>query len=115
MSFLCRFNRLTLSTCIRNITTTQHYFTSDAKDTANQENVAALENIAEDTSALKKGFAKAYESHSDALKPKEEPQDTESFASLLRNSKLVDVSSNNFVNICFPFMEICYLLFFLVG
>ncbi|TMW46357.1 hypothetical protein DOY81_008563 [Sarcophaga bullata] len=45
----------------------------------------------EDTSAVKKGFAKAYESHSDALKPKEEPQDTESFASLLRNSKFIDL------------------------
>ena len=102
MSFLCRFNRLTLSTCIRNISTTQHYFTSDVKDAQNQENTAALENIAEDTSAMKKGFAKAYESHIDALKPKEEPQDTESFASLLRNSKFVDVSSNSFPKYLLP-------------
>lgn len=92
MSFLCRYNRLTLSTCIRNISTTQHYFSSDVKDTQNRENAAPLETITEDASAVKKGFAKAYESHSDALKPKEEPKDTETFASLLRNSKFIDVS-----------------------
>uniref|UniRef100_A0A1A9X4S2 28S ribosomal protein S28, mitochondrial n=1 Tax=Glossina brevipalpis TaxID=37001 RepID=A0A1A9X4S2_9MUSC len=37
------------------------------------------------------GFAKAFVRHTDALKPPEEPVDNETFASLLRKSKLVDL------------------------
>ncbi|XP_065367898.1 small ribosomal subunit protein bS1m [Calliphora vicina] len=87
MSFLCRFKRLTLQRCVRNVSTSQRYFSAD-KGT---ESPASLETIVEEKNVSVKGFAKAYESHSDALKPKEEPKDTQTFASLLRNSKFVDL------------------------
>ncbi|TMW45596.1 hypothetical protein DOY81_009328 [Sarcophaga bullata] len=88
MSFLLRFNRITLSTLLRNISTSKIILLPMLKYTQNQVNAAPLELLPKIQVRWKKGFAKAYESHSDALKPKEEPQDTESFASLLENSKL---------------------------
>ncbi|XP_037810034.1 28S ribosomal protein S28, mitochondrial [Lucilia sericata] len=91
MSFLCRFNRLTLQTCVRNISASQRYFSADVKGTQEQTGSATLETVVEEQNVGLKGFAKAYESHTDALKPKEEPKDTETFASLLRNSKFIDL------------------------
>lgn len=38
------------------------------------------------------GFAKAYQKHSDSLNPEQPNEPPKTFASLLRNSKLVDVS-----------------------
>lgn len=91
MSFLCRFNRITLQTCVRNISASQRYFSDNIKETQNQSGTT-LEAVNEEQNVEKKGFAKAFESHSEALKPKEEPKDTETFTSLLRNSKFIDVS-----------------------
>lgn len=82
MSFLYKANRLNLTTCLRHAAVGQRYFsatTTDATETVEQSNE-------------KKGFAKAYESHTEALKPKELPADNATFASLLRNSKFIDVS-----------------------
>lgn len=107
MSFLLRFNRLTLQICFRNISASQRHSSADIKDTQDQTVNTALETDPVLQNVEKKGFAKAYESHSESLKPKEEPKDTETFASLLRNSKFIDVSKNMdvYVYICIIYLQ----------
>ncbi|XP_073845257.1 mitochondrial ribosomal protein S28 [Musca autumnalis] len=84
MSFLYKASRLNLSTCLRHVTAGQRYYS--AANTTTTDSTETGEQTAE-----KKGFAKAYESHTEALKPKELPVDNETFASLLRNSKFIDM------------------------
>ncbi|XP_075167283.1 mitochondrial ribosomal protein S28 [Haematobia irritans] len=81
MSFLYKVSRVNLERCLRNVSVAQRYFSVEATTTptGNEEQIE------------KKGFAKAYDSHTDALKPKEQPADNETFASLLRNSKFIDM------------------------
>lgn len=81
MSLLYKISRVNINTCLRQAIVAQRYFSNET--TGIPENEGDNE---------KKGFAKAYESHTKALKPKEQPADNETFASLLRNSKFIDVS-----------------------
>uniref|UniRef100_A0A1I8Q9W5 28S ribosomal protein S28, mitochondrial n=1 Tax=Stomoxys calcitrans TaxID=35570 RepID=A0A1I8Q9W5_STOCA len=81
MSLLYKVNRISIAACLRKASATQRYFSSDA----------SASGSAKEDHIEKKGFAKAFDSHTDALKPKEEPADNETFASLLRNSKFIDM------------------------
>lgn len=85
MSVLLKFNRIQLNGIARNVGLAQRYLSAESPIKPET-----------DGESSKAGFAKAFESHTEVLKPKEKPADNETFASLLRNSKFIDVSGNNY-------------------
>ncbi|XP_030558128.1 28S ribosomal protein S28, mitochondrial [Drosophila novamexicana] len=89
MSLLHKLARFTLQTSWRRqLSATQRTFSAN-----NSETSASVDNVTEEQPAnqAKGGFARAFEKYTAPATPEPAPVDNQSFASMLRNSKFIDL------------------------
>lgn len=96
MSLLHKFCRVPLQANVyalsRQLSLTQYTFTASSSNNNNTTNVTEEQQQEPESSTSKRGFARAFEKYTAPPTPEETPVDNQSFASLLRQSKFIDVS-----------------------
>lgn len=95
MSLLHKLCRVTVQTNVyalrRQLSLTPYTFTASSSSSGDQTSLGDVQEPESSTS--KGGFARAFEKYTAPPTPAEEPVDNQSFASLLRQSKFIDVSN----------------------
>lgn len=76
----------------RQLSLTPYTFTASSSNNNNTTNVTEEQQQEPESSTSKGGFARAFEKYTAPPMPAETPVDNQSFASLLRQSKVIDVS-----------------------